>query len=135
MDPNETLRLLRLTISQALVDEDPGVQTAHLGEIAEYFRALDEWLSRGGFAPKAWQLLDVQWRDVVGGPPEPLGGPVPTLADGSPLPVEPLGGPVPGVDGAHLPDVGTWTGDPGTPEYKAETERRIDRYLGRNPDE
>lgn len=127
MDPNETLRRLRQLAEYGRQLERPDAaagdgyggytwrQLAH--EQAELFQALDEWLMRGGFAPKAWQLLDVQWRDVVGGPPEPLGGPVP------------------GVDGAHLPDVGTWTGDPGTPEYKAETERRIDRYLGRNPDE
>jgi hypothetical protein len=55
MDPNETLRLLRLTIKQLRVDEDPGVRKAHADEIADYFDALDEWLSRGGFPPEVWR--------------------------------------------------------------------------------
>lgn len=55
MDPNETLRLLRLTIKQMRVDEDPGVRKAHAEEVAEYFEALDQWLSRGGFPPEAWR--------------------------------------------------------------------------------
>lgn len=54
MDPNETLRLLRLTIAQMRVDENPDIRKAHAAEVAEYFEALDEWLSRGGFLPAAW---------------------------------------------------------------------------------
>lgn len=54
MDPNETLRLLRLTIRQMRVDEDPGVKAAHAEEIAEYFEGLDNWLSRDGFLPDDW---------------------------------------------------------------------------------
>lgn len=55
MDPNETLRLLRLTIKQMAVDEDPGVRAAHAAEVAEYFEALDEWISKGGFLPRDWR--------------------------------------------------------------------------------
>jgi len=54
MDPNETLRLIRLTIKQMRVDEDPGVRKAHADELAEYVEALDEWLSKGGFLPYEW---------------------------------------------------------------------------------
>lgn len=54
MDPNETLRLLRLTIKQYHVDTDPFVRAAHGREIAEYFESLDEWISKGGFLPDAW---------------------------------------------------------------------------------
>ena len=55
MDPNETLRLLRLTIKQMAVDTDPDIRAAHADEIAEYFEALDGWMSTGGFLPKAWR--------------------------------------------------------------------------------
>lgn len=55
MDPNETLRLLRLTIVQMRVDEHPDIRQAHADEIAEYVDALDGWLSGGGFLPGAWQ--------------------------------------------------------------------------------
>lgn len=54
MDPNETLRLLRLTIKQMRVDTDPAIRQAHADEIAEYFEALDGWLIRGGFLPEPW---------------------------------------------------------------------------------
>ena len=56
MDPNETLRLLRLTLTQMRVDEDPAIRKAHADEAAEYFAALDEWLSKGGASPAAWNL-------------------------------------------------------------------------------
>jgi len=55
MDPNETLRVLRLTIAQMRVDEHPDIRRAHADEIAEYFEALDEEMSRGGSLPEAWQ--------------------------------------------------------------------------------
>jgi hypothetical protein len=128
MDPNEALRRLRAAIARArqLADGDSNdAEIEAWQEIAEYFQALDDGCRRAGSCP----------RRAVAGRRRRSARAAGTLADGSPLPVEPLGGPVPGVNGHHLPDVGTWTGDPGTPEYKAETERRIDRYLGRNPDE
>lgn len=59
MDPNETLAELR-----AVIDE---VRNAHLfpaknlddqmDRMVELCRALDTWLSRGGFLPIAWQKL------------------------------------------------------------------------------
>lgn len=55
MDPDETLRLIRLTIKQIRVDTDPGVAAAHAEEIAEHFNALDGWLSYGGFLPEEWK--------------------------------------------------------------------------------
>lgn len=58
MDPNEALRLIRLTIKQMRVDTDPGVRKAHADEIAEYFEGLDEWLSRDGFLPDDWRSDD-----------------------------------------------------------------------------
>lgn len=54
MDPNETLRLLRLTIKQMGVDTDPDIRAAHADEIAEYFAALDRWITEGGFLPREW---------------------------------------------------------------------------------
>jgi len=55
MDPNETLRLLRLTIAQMKV-ETKGSQEwmAHAVEVTEYVEALDGWLSSKGFLPFAW---------------------------------------------------------------------------------
>jgi len=55
MDPNETLRLIRLTIKQMDVDEHPLIRKSHADQIAEYFEALDEWLSKGGFLPTDWE--------------------------------------------------------------------------------
>ena len=54
MDPNETLRLIRLTIKQMEVDEHPGIYKAHAQELAGYITYLDEWLSKGGFLPSDW---------------------------------------------------------------------------------
>jgi hypothetical protein len=54
VDPNEALRLIRLTIKQMDADENPYIKAAHAEEIAEYFEALDGWLSKGGFLPTAW---------------------------------------------------------------------------------
>ena len=54
MDPDETLRLLRLTIKQMRADTDPAIRKAHADEIAEYFETLDEWLVKGGYPPRAW---------------------------------------------------------------------------------
>lgn len=54
MDPSETLRIIRLTIAQMRADEHPDIRKAHADELAEHVEALDEWLSRGGFLPSAW---------------------------------------------------------------------------------
>lgn len=52
MDPEETLRRLRVlaenAINDAVADEDAV-------EMAELFQAMDGWLSKGGFLPAAWK--------------------------------------------------------------------------------
>jgi hypothetical protein len=50
MDPNETLRLLRANVAR----EQDGRDGSHAEEICEYFQALDEWISKGGFLPAEW---------------------------------------------------------------------------------
>lgn len=53
MDPNETLRRIR-ELSRRILDDGP--LNDHVNEeLAELCEALDEWLSRGGFLPKAWE--------------------------------------------------------------------------------
>lgn len=54
MDPDEALRILRLTAKQMDADENPLIFAAHANELIEHFTALDEWLSKGGFLPAAW---------------------------------------------------------------------------------
>lgn len=61
MDPDETLKQLRalskkLTTVQQADDEDfLLVDQANIAqEYADLFMALDEWITRGGFLPKAW---------------------------------------------------------------------------------
>jgi len=74
MDPNETLRLLRLTIMQMAVDEQPAVWAAHAREVTEYVEKLDQWLNTGGFLPADWEAasereknqLYTALRDLVG---------------------------------------------------------------------
>lgn len=92
MDPNATLAAIRQLIDTEFRDVENGVAVSRtrLAELAEHFRALDEWLTRGGFAPHAWRLLDVQWRDHDLGPDEARSIP------------DPLGPPDPA--GAHLPE-------------------------------
>lgn len=50
MDPNETLRRLRELAERELNAPDPDN-----ADWAEWFQALDEWISRGGFLPDAWK--------------------------------------------------------------------------------
>ncbi len=53
MDPNTNLQRQR-QLCASLLDGDVG-DTADLAvELAELARALDEWISRGGFLPQAW---------------------------------------------------------------------------------
>jgi len=52
MDPDEALKLLRDACRDALAAEESTPDTI---DIAERFLALDEWLKRGGFLPKAWK--------------------------------------------------------------------------------
>lgn len=52
MDPEEALRLCRESAQRILDGEEKSFDPAML---AESFTALDEWISRGGFLPEAWQ--------------------------------------------------------------------------------
>ena len=60
MDPDEALRIIRLTIRQMRV-EDPGppqeapTYVQHARDLAEHVEALDEWLTKGGFPPAVWR--------------------------------------------------------------------------------
>lgn len=52
MDPNETLRMLRERVADALNDRDYSPI-----RVAILFEALDEWLSKGGFLPDDWRYV------------------------------------------------------------------------------
>ena len=62
MDPNETLKGMRL-IAEHFLSDQPGYQGTPDGEptmddareLAELVQAIDGWLSRGGFLPDAWK--------------------------------------------------------------------------------
>ena len=54
MDPDEVLRLLRLTAAQLKVDDRASTKLAHAEELVEHFTALDQWLRKGGFLPGDW---------------------------------------------------------------------------------
>jgi hypothetical protein len=67
MDPDETLKQLRALASklkhvQQTDDEDNFLpdQADLAQEYADLFSALDEWLSKGGFLPKAWAHQGVE---------------------------------------------------------------------------
>jgi len=53
LDPNKCLKELRL-----LVYEDASVHTAayNYDELAERFKALDEWIMNGGLLPADWEI-------------------------------------------------------------------------------
>ena len=55
MDPNAALEACRQAVA-VMQDEtaDDGDRLDAGDRLAEHFAALDEWLSRGGFAPDAW---------------------------------------------------------------------------------
>ena len=56
MDPDEALKRLRELTQNVLRLAELGEDNAELGvELAEQVEALDEWISKGGFLPKAWQ--------------------------------------------------------------------------------
>lgn len=61
MDPNVTLKEIRDLVRDVdnAVDGKVRMSTQGLAdaaeEIADKFRELDEWVSKGGFLPKAWQ--------------------------------------------------------------------------------
>lgn len=62
MNPNEALRVLRNAVHvHQNADPDTACDEADIKAsaetIAESFAALDEWITRGGFLPKAWAKL------------------------------------------------------------------------------
>lgn len=57
MDPNATLKALREAVEAleaGIPHLDPLGKYEDARDVVEHFRALDEWLARGGFAPKDW---------------------------------------------------------------------------------
>ena len=52
MDPNANLDEQRRIINRALASEIGDAEALRLAELA---RALDEWISSGGFLPRDWQ--------------------------------------------------------------------------------
>lgn len=52
MDPNETLRKVRLLVSKGLQDELTSDEEL---ELIEYVDSLDSWMSKGGSMPDAWK--------------------------------------------------------------------------------
>jgi hypothetical protein len=56
MDPDETLRRIREQIQNVpSADEQPeAVLDYAYDALVEHFQALDEWLSKGGYVPRAW---------------------------------------------------------------------------------
>ena len=62
MDPNEALRQLRarFTIIDRLLagleSDEKYIRNGDLSELIDLFQGLDEWLSKGGFLPDAWEV-------------------------------------------------------------------------------
>jgi hypothetical protein len=58
MDPNATLAAIRELINhdaQLPHDSNERDDSATLNELIEYFDALDQWLTKGGFLPSEWR--------------------------------------------------------------------------------
>lgn len=53
MDPNETLNQLRYLARRLVECENP--DPVDVQRMAELALALDEWLTKGGFLPMAWE--------------------------------------------------------------------------------
>ena len=90
MDPNAALAAIRQAIDQLeheTLDRDDEIPALYA--VVEHFRALDEWLQRGGFLPEAWEYTDRGPRSTTSEAeqtlariwdvlkPEPLGPPNP----------------------------------------------------------
>jgi hypothetical protein len=54
MDPNAALAEARQAADQVEASGDEGIDVDAAFTLTEKFRALDEWLSRGGFLPADW---------------------------------------------------------------------------------
>lgn len=71
MDPNETLRQIRLTMKQMQV-EDGAVGShrlfhQHARDLVELVEALDGWIANGGFLPDDWGTVPPSLRYAGGG--------------------------------------------------------------------
>lgn len=57
MDPDETLKRLRVKVTQAHESNCMDLREAYTlaMEAAELFDALDSWISKGGFLPSDWK--------------------------------------------------------------------------------
>ncbi len=53
MDPNETLKQLRMMVQRAFAITEEG-ELPDLQDLCEMFDSLDGWISKGGFLPIAW---------------------------------------------------------------------------------
>lgn len=56
MDPNACLELIRAHIAMARLATNQHDQQWEIAVAVEHFEALDEWLSKGGFLPTAWEF-------------------------------------------------------------------------------
>lgn len=54
MDPNAALEQLREAIADAANPDQYTDREVAIEQIAEFFEALDNWLTNGGFLPGAW---------------------------------------------------------------------------------
>jgi hypothetical protein len=52
VDPNATLAVIRTLVRRFI--EAPSFDEDRGNELADAVNSLDEWLSRGGFPPNAW---------------------------------------------------------------------------------
>ena len=60
MDPDETLRNARQADEDYRETDDAETANDASERLAEAFRALDDWLSKGGFPPADWTSNGVQ---------------------------------------------------------------------------
>lgn len=65
MDPNEALRRLREALAQWHLRGDMAGALDAAATIADQAHALDEWLSKGGFLPRAWEASTTTTRAVM----------------------------------------------------------------------
>lgn len=56
MDPNAALQLFRDSVRMAEEADTEHAKTGYLIDAARAMEGLDEWLSKGGFLPAAWNI-------------------------------------------------------------------------------
>lgn len=54
MDPNETLRRIRILQANYAANPVDGLTPNQVEDLIDLTEALDAWLSKGGFLPQAW---------------------------------------------------------------------------------